>query len=84
MSAPSFAQNTYTAKSRRIVIAHSSSPISELRIDGDNPLVNALFDELVNLGWVEGKNLEIVRFSANGRTEHFPQISEEIVKLSQS
>jgi putative ABC transport system substrate-binding protein len=80
MSKPSFAQNTSTAKSRQIAIAHSSSPVSEIRIDGDNPHVSALFDELVKLGWVEGKNLEIVRFSANGRTEHFRQISEEIVK----
>jgi putative ABC transport system substrate-binding protein len=76
----SLAQSTNAAKSRRIVIAHASSPVSEIRIDGDNPGVNALFDELVRLGWVEGKNLEIIRFSANGRTEHFKQISEEIVK----
>ena len=82
MSTPSFAQNTNTAKRRRIVIAHSSSPVSEIRIDGDNPFVNALFDELVKLGWVEGKTLEIVRFSANGRTDHFKQIAGEIVKSS--
>ena len=69
-------------KLRRIVIAHSSSPVSEIRIDGDNPFVNALFDELVKLGWVEGKTLEIVRFSANGRTDHFKQIAGEIVKSS--
>jgi putative ABC transport system substrate-binding protein len=81
MSTPSFAQDKSTARSRRIVIAHSSSPVSEIRIDGDNPLVNALFDELVKLGWVEGKNMEIVRFSANGRTEHFAPVSEEIVKI---
>jgi hypothetical protein len=41
MSIPSFAQNKNTAKSRRIIIAHSSSPVSEIRIDGDNRFVNA-------------------------------------------
>jgi putative tryptophan/tyrosine transport system substrate-binding protein len=65
---------------RRIAIAHASSPISQIRIDGDNPLISALFDELAKLGYVEGKNLEIIRFSANGRTNHFKQVSEEIVK----
>jgi putative ABC transport system substrate-binding protein len=77
MSTPLFAQRTNT---RRIVIAHSSSPVGELRIDGDNAFVNALFDELVKLGWIEGKNLAIGRFSANGRTGHFKIIAEEIVK----
>src|SRR5215471_9000470 len=80
LSTASFAQNANTPKSRRIVIAHASSPVSEIRIDGDNPYVNALFDQLVKLGWVEGNNLEIVCFSANGRTDHFKEISEEIVK----
>jgi putative ABC transport system substrate-binding protein len=76
-STPSFAQKTTT---RRIAIAHSSSPVGEIRIDGDNAFVNALFDELVKLGWIEGKNLAIGRFSANGRTGHFKIIAEEIVK----
>ena len=61
---------------------YAARPVSEIRIDGDNPFVNALFDELAKLGWVEGKTLEIVRFSANGRTDHFKQIAGEIVKSS--
>ena len=64
----------------RIAIAHASSPIADIRIDGDNPLVNVFFEELLKLGYVEGRNLEIVRFSANGRTDHFREIADEIVQ----
>ena len=78
VSTASFAQKV--GKIRRIAIAHASSPIADIRIDGDNPLVNVFFDELLKLGYVEGRNLEIVRFSANGRTDHFREIADEIVQ----
>jgi putative ABC transport system substrate-binding protein len=78
VSTASFAQKV--GKIRRIAIAHASSPIADIRIDGDNPLVNVFFEELLKLGYVEGRNLEIVRFSANGRTDHFREIADEIVQ----
>jgi putative ABC transport system substrate-binding protein len=78
VSTASFAQKI--GKIRRIAIAHASSPIADIRIDGDNPLVNVFFEELLKLGYVEGRNLEIVRFSANGRTDHFREIADEIVQ----
>jgi putative tryptophan/tyrosine transport system substrate-binding protein len=78
VSTASFAQKA--GKIRRIAIAHASSPIADIRIDGDNPLVNVFFEELLKLGYVEGRNLEIVRFSANGRTDHFREIADEIVQ----
>ncbi|MGY3237518.1 putative ABC transport system substrate-binding protein [Bradyrhizobium sp. USDA 4472] len=67
---------------RRVAIAHASSPVKDLQIDGDNPLVNAFFEELSKLGRFEGRNLEIVRFSADGRTDHFAELSDEIIKSS--
>ena len=75
VSTASFAQKV--GKIRRIAIAHASSPIADIRIDGDNPLVNVFFEELLKLGYVEGRNLEIVRFSANGHTDHFREIARE-------
>jgi putative tryptophan/tyrosine transport system substrate-binding protein len=68
------------AARRRLAIAHASSPVRDLRIDGDNPLVNTFFEELAKLGYFEGRNLEIIRFSADGRTDHFAEMSAEIVK----
>lgn len=65
---------------RRLALAHASNPVGDLRIDGDNPLVNAFFEELAKLGYVEGRNLEIERFSAEGRTDHFKELSVEIVR----
>ena len=55
-------------------------PVRDLRIDGDNPLVNTFFEELAKLGYLEGRDLEIIRFSADGHTDHFAEMSAEIVK----
>jgi ABC-type uncharacterized transport system substrate-binding protein len=71
-----------SGKLRRIVIAHAAAPISEIKIDGNNPLLTVFFEELHKLGYAEGQNLEIVRFSAEGRTDHFGEISEEIVRTN--
>jgi putative tryptophan/tyrosine transport system substrate-binding protein len=78
INVPSIAQKAQ--KIRRIAIAHASTPITDLTIDGNNPLLRVFFEELLKLGYVEGQNIEIVRFSANGRTDHFREISAEIVQ----
>ena len=78
ISTPSIAQTV--RKIRRIAIAHAASPITDLTIDGNNPLLRIFFEELVKLRYVEGQNIEIVRFSANGRTNHFREIAVEIVQ----
>lgn len=69
-----------SAARRRLAMAHASSPVSDLRMGGDNLLVNAFFEELAKLGYFEGRNLEIIRFSADGRIDHFAELSAEIVK----
>ena len=78
INVPSIAQKAQ--KIRRIAIAHASTPITDLTIDGNNPLLRLFFEELLKLGYVEGQNIEIVRFSANGRTDHFRELSAEIVQ----
>ena len=39
-----------------------------------------LFAELRQLGYVEGENLIVERWSAGGRTEHFPDFAREVVQ----
>lgn len=78
MSTPSIAQKA--RKVRRIAIAHAASPITDLTIDGSNPAIRSFFEELVKLGYIEGQNVEIVRFSANGRTDHLSEIAVEVVR----
>ena len=70
------------AGKKRLAIAHASSPVRDLRIDGDNPLVNAFFDELTKLGYSEGRNLDVIRFSADGRTDHFAELSVEVINTN--
>jgi hypothetical protein len=54
-----------SGKVRRIV--HPSHPVPELA-ESDSPAVRAIFSEVYRLGYVEGKNLLIERYSGKGRT----------------
>ena len=38
------------------------------------------FNELRRLGYVEGDNLLIERFSGEGRAAHFPDLAQEVVR----
>jgi putative ABC transport system substrate-binding protein len=57
------------AKRYRIAIVHPSDPISEMGETGDNPSFPILFKELRRLGYVEGANLIVERYSGEGRLE---------------
>src|SRR5664279_969983 len=50
---------------KRIAMVHPSSKVDDLTIDGR---YKAFFEELIRLGYVEGKNLAVERYSAEGRT----------------
>lgn len=39
----------------------------------------ALFKELSRLGYVEGDNLIVERYSANGQTDHFDELARVVV-----
>ena len=56
----------------RIALLHPSRPVSELT---ENSRVNywrEFFHELRQLGYVEGNNLVVERFSGEGRIDHYP------------
>jgi len=45
----------------------------------DDPLIKALFDELRRLGYIEGQNLLIERYSGEGRAFHYPDLARDVV-----
>lgn len=45
------------------------------------PIVDAFFDGLRDLGYVEGKNIVVERRYSEGRTERFPELAAELVRL---
>src|SRR5262245_39886909 len=62
-----------------IAIVHPSAPISDIGETGDNPYYPALFKELRRLGYVEGENLIVARYSGEGREERFPELCRNVV-----
>jgi len=47
--------------------------------DGGLPAVAAFFKELRQLGYLEGVNLRVDRYSGEGRTEHYADLARDVV-----
>jgi putative tryptophan/tyrosine transport system substrate-binding protein len=47
---------------------------------GGNPNYTALFKELRRLGYIEGVNLVVTRYSGEGQEERFPELCRQIVR----
>jgi putative tryptophan/tyrosine transport system substrate-binding protein len=62
-------------KAYRIAIA-APAEVSE----ASNPVAQAFLNELRRLGYVEGDNLSIERFSGEGRATHYPDLAQDIVR----
>ena len=73
----SLAQQPPTA--RRIAIFHPAIPTRLLTETGGGSAWRAFFGELRRLGYVEGENLIIERYSAEGHHERYAEIAREIV-----
>jgi putative tryptophan/tyrosine transport system substrate-binding protein len=69
------------AKVHRIAVASSSVPVAELNETGSNRF-RPFFRRLRELGYVEGQNLVVERFTPGGRTENFFEIASAAVRGS--
>jgi len=68
-----------SATQRRIAIFHPAIPVTLLTETGGGSAWRAFFSELRRLGYVEGENLIIERYSAEGHHERYADIAREIV-----
>jgi ABC-type uncharacterized transport system substrate-binding protein len=74
------AQAQQTGKVYRIAFAHPSLPAADQnQASKGSVLVPAIFEELLRLGYVEGRNILIERYSGEGRAAHYPDLVREIV-----
>jgi putative tryptophan/tyrosine transport system substrate-binding protein len=64
----------------RVAIARTSGPVADISETGDYPTFPALFKELRRLGYVEGKNLIVERYSSEGRPEGYVELAREVVR----
>ena len=63
----------------RIALFHPAIPTTLLTETGGGTAWRAFFAELRRLGYVEGQNLVIERYSAEGHHERYADIAREIV-----
>lgn len=64
-------------KKYRIALVHPSSPVSEL--NEAHPFYRAFFAELRQSAYVEGANLEVLRFSGEGHTQAYSDLVRQVV-----
>jgi hypothetical protein len=62
---------------KRVARVHPATKPAGMRIRG-NPNYAIVFEEMKRLGYVEGINLTVDRYSAEGRLDRFPEIAREI------
>src|SRR5882672_1167943 len=67
------------ATPRRIAIFHPAIPTTLLTETGGGSAWRAFFAELRRLGYIEGENLIVERYSAEGHHERYADLAREIV-----
>jgi hypothetical protein len=64
------------AATKRIAIVHPDDK-SNMNVNG-GPAYKAFFEELRDLGHVEGQNLLVERYSGEGRTDHYAELARDV------
>jgi putative ABC transport system substrate-binding protein len=67
-------------KVHRIAYVSPAAPAAQLTETGGFPVIRAIFKELRRLGYVEGDNLLVERYSGEGRAAHFPDLAQDVVR----
>src|SRR4029077_14936487 len=75
---PLAARAQQPAKMKRIAYVHPATKVSELSVSG-KPRYRAFFEELSRLGYVEGQNLGVERYSGEGRPERYAELARDVV-----
>src|SRR5262249_42985981 len=68
------------AKVHRIAIISTAVPVTDITETSSLRNYRAFFQELRRLGYVEGRNLIVERYSGLGRTEHYAELAREVVR----
>jgi ABC-type uncharacterized transport system substrate-binding protein len=69
-----------TGKVYRVAFANPVVPVADINQASKGSLaIPAIFEELTRLGYVEGRNLLIERYSGEGRAAHYPDLARQIV-----
>lgn len=66
-------------KMKRIAYVHPATKVSEMNVR-DRPYLRAFFAELGRLGYVEGQNIAVERYSGEGQPERYTELVRDVVK----
>lgn len=69
------------AKPKRIAMVSPATNVADMTING-NWVYRAFFEELARIGYVEGQNLVVERYSAEGQTERYASLARDVVSTS--
>src|SRR5712672_3373098 len=75
---PLAARAQQPAKMKRIAIVSPATKIGDMGVNGSRAY-RMFFEELSRLGYDEGRNLVLERYSGEGRTEHYADLAREVV-----
>src|SRR6266581_8563422 len=75
---PLVARAQQPSKMKRIAFVQPSAKVSEISVSG-RPYYRAFFEELSRLGYVEGQNLGVERYSGEGRPERYAELARDVV-----
>ncbi len=76
---PLSARAQQSARMKRIAFVSPSRKVSEMSLSGP-PHYRAFFEELSRLGYVEGQNLGVARYSGGGQPERYAELVRDVVK----
>ena len=68
-----------STKVYRIAMLHPSHPVAEMTENSSLRYYHAFFEELRRLGYVEGRNVLIERYSGEGRVENYASLAHNVV-----
>ena len=75
---PLAARAQQPAKMKRIAIVSPATKIGDMGVNGIRQY-RVFFEELSRLGYVEGENLMVERYSGEGRTERYADFARDVV-----
>src|ERR1700687_494731 len=68
-----------SAKMKRIAMVSPADKVGDMTIHG-RLVFRVFFEELNRLGYVEGQNLGVERYSGEGQTEHYAELAGDVVR----
>src|SRR3954451_17774737 len=78
ISWPLIARAQQPTKMKRIAFVHPSVKISEMSVSSGT-YHRAFFEELIRLGYIEGQNLVVERYSGQGQSERYAELVRNVI-----